>query len=198
MSGPAAGPDAAGLAGGVELLDRAVAYALGSLSVVGPAALARATPCAGWDLRTLLWHVDESLTTLVEAADTAAVAVGVQPAQGAPTDDPVSAIKASACRLLARCAASGGPGTVAVGGHRLDVDVVAGTGALEIAVHGWDVARACGHDRPLPPSFATDLLGLAQLLVGDADRPVRFAAPVPVGAGGHPGDRLLGFLGRVP
>ncbi|TDE09102.1 TIGR03086 family metal-binding protein [Jiangella asiatica] len=197
-SGPAgAGPAGADAASGVELLERAVAYALGSLNLVAPALMVRPTPCAGWDLRTLLWHVDDSLTALCEAAGSGSLAVDAVPAATGDLD-PVEAVKASACRLLGRCAAADGPAVVSVGGHRLGLDVVAGTGALEIAVHGWDVARACGHDRPLPPSFAADLLELARLLVTDADRPARFAAPITVAATDGPGDQLVAFLGRSP
>jgi uncharacterized protein (TIGR03086 family) len=76
--------------------------------------------------------------------------------------------------------------------------LLACTGALEISVHGWDVARACGHDRPLPVPLAVDLLSVAPLLVDDADRPGRFAGPVDVPPSAGAGDRLLAFLGRQP
>jgi uncharacterized protein (TIGR03086 family) len=69
---------------------------------------------------------------------------------------------------------------------------------VEIAVHGWDVAQACGRPRPIPPQLAEELLQLAPLLVTDADRPGRFAPPVAVPAGASPGDRLVAFLGRGP
>jgi uncharacterized protein (TIGR03086 family) len=75
---------------------------------------------------------------------------------------------------------------------------VTSVGAVEIAVHGWDVAQACGHPRPIPPQLAKELLRLAPLLVTDADRPGRFAAPVAVPAHASPGDRLVAFLGRDP
>ncbi|MEU0437066.1 hypothetical protein ABZ153_36730 [Streptomyces sp. NPDC006290] len=71
-------------------------------------------------------------------------------------------------------------------------------GALEIAVHGWDVARACGRARPIPSALAAELLPLAHLVVADADRGVRFAAPVDVPPGTRPGGLLLAFLGRRP
>ena len=35
---------------------------------------------------------------------------------------------------------------------------------------GWDVARACGRDRPLPEALAEALLRVAPLVVGDGDR----------------------------
>ncbi|HZD38404.1 MAG TPA: TIGR03086 family protein, partial [Actinomycetes bacterium] len=76
--------------------------------------------------------------------------------------------------------------------------VLASAGAIEIAVHGWDIARACGRDRPVPDGLAVELLSLCPLLVGDAGRGDQFAAPVPAGPTARPGDRLLALLGRDP
>ena len=71
-------------------------------------------------------------------------------------------------------------------------------GALEIAVHGWDVARACGEDRPIPAELAEQLLDLLPVLVTDADRVERFAAPIAVPPSAGPGDQLVARLGRRP
>ena len=65
-------------------------------------------------------------------------------------------------------------------------------------MHGWDVARACASDRPIPADLADELLDLAVVLVRAADRPGRFARPAPVPAGAPAGDQLLAFLGRTP
>jgi len=56
--------DEAELAAGMELLERATGYALGAVSAVTPQALSWPTPCCGCDLRTLLHHVNDSLTVL--------------------------------------------------------------------------------------------------------------------------------------
>jgi hypothetical protein len=69
---------------------------------------------------------------------------------------------------------------------------------VEVAVHGWDVARACGVDRPIPPALAGELLELCPLLVDDADRPGRFGPPADPSRWARPGDRLVAFLGRCP
>ncbi|TDD64652.1 TIGR03086 family protein [Jiangella aurantiaca] len=189
MTGPPA--DAA------ELLERALGYTAGSLALVRPALLSRPTPCAGWDLRTLLRHTNDSLLALLEATGPGWVAPP-RPAGTAAeaAADPVGMLRQRACTLLARCAADTGPDVVAVGDRLLAARTVAAAGALEIAVHGWDVARACGADRPLPPSFALRLLKVSRLLVDDVDRPVRFAPPIPVGDGDGADVRLLAFLGR--
>lgn len=180
-----------------ELLERALGYTTGSLGLVRPALLTRPTPCAGWNLRALLRHMNDSLLALIEATGTGRVAAPV-PHDDDAEADPVGTLRERACALLGRCAADSGPDVVAVGDRHLAARAVAATGALEIAVHGWDVARACGADRPLPPSFALRLLGVSALLVDDADRPVRFAPRLPVHDGDEPDVRLLAFLGRDP
>ncbi len=178
-----------------ELLERALAYTTVSLGLVQPALLSRPTPCAGWDLRALLRHMNDSLLALLEATGTGRVAAP-RAGDAAAEADPVGTLRHRACRLLARCAAGTGPDVVAVGDRWLAARAVAAAGALEIAVHGWDVARACGADRPLPPPFALRLLGVSNLLVDDADRPVRFAPPLPGHDADEAGVRLLAFLGR--
>ena len=59
-----AGNATAALTGGVELLERAMSYTLGSLQLVTPAAMSAPTPCREWDLRALLRHMNDSLQTL--------------------------------------------------------------------------------------------------------------------------------------
>jgi uncharacterized protein (TIGR03086 family) len=112
--------------------------------------------------------------------------------------DPVVALRNRASRMLGACASVHPPDVVSVGGWPLRTGLVTSAGAVEVAVHGWDVARACGQDRPIPAGLAAELLRVAPLVVADADRPTRFAAPVPVPPLAGPGDRLLAFLGRQP
>jgi hypothetical protein len=69
-------------------------------------------------------------------------------------------------------------------------------GALEVAVHTWDVTWACQQSRRVPAIIATDLLELAPRIVPDQHRPGLFAAPVAVPACTPAGDRLVAFLGR--
>ena len=187
---------AAAAIGGIALLERAINYTLGCLHLVTPDALDRATPCADWDLRALLAHLDDSLRVLGEAVDLGVVqldAVGTDPAA-----DPVAGVRGSATHLLGALAGSRDQPEISIGGCPLTTGIVAATGAVEVAVHGWDVARACGVDRPIPPPLAEEMLDLSALLVSVDDRPVRFAAAVDVPPRADPGDRLVGFLGRRP
>jgi uncharacterized protein (TIGR03086 family) len=189
--------------GGVELLERAVAYTRGSLALVRPELMGAPTPCDRWSLHDLLVHMDDSLTSLHEAGSVRRVGAAVAPT---PPGDLVGALRTRACQLLADWAteppaptASQPPGLrhdVLVAGRSLTSPVLTSAGALEVAVHGWDVAVACGVDRPLPGALALDLLRVAPLLVAGEDRPARFSAALPAGPAVSPGERLLAFLGR--
>ncbi|MFD0904372.1 TIGR03086 family metal-binding protein [Actinomadura sediminis] len=184
------------------LLEEAIAFALDAVEPVTPAALGRPTPCPGWNLDTLLRHAGESLDALAEAAATGAVRL--LPDAGADTggdgaDDPVAAFRDGAARLAGAWAGADREGrTVTIGGCPLRAGVVAATGAIEIAVHGWDAAWAAGRPRPIPPRLAARLLHLASGLVTADTRAGLFAAPVPVPAGAGPHERLLAHLGRDP
>jgi uncharacterized protein (TIGR03086 family) len=186
------------LAGGVALLERAIGYTLGGLLLVTPEAMTDPTPCRRWDLSALLLHMNDSLLALHEAI--AVGYVGLDPAAdyGDPAVDPVVALRNRACHMIGAWANARGRDEISIADRPLSPGVVAAAGAVEVAVHGWDVARACGHDRPIPPALAEELLELCPLFVSEPDRPTRFAAPVPVSPLADPGDRLLAYLGRRP
>jgi uncharacterized protein (TIGR03086 family) len=174
-----------------ELLERSLAYALGSVAGVEAGSLGRGTPCAEWDLGELLGHLEDSLDALHEGLTGGRI--GLFP--GEPAADPACGFRRRACAVLGAWAA--GPGErVLVGERPLDVRVMAAVGAVEIAVHGWDVAQACGRPRPIPGPLAAELLSIARCVVGDEDRGVRFGAPVQVPPRARIEVRLLGFLGR--
>ena len=194
---------AATLSGGVALLERALSYTLGQLHVVTPADLARPTPCRQWDLRGLLTHMDDSLIALQEALDLAWVDTGPsgeeEPAYG-PADSAISLVgrlRGRASRLLGALAEAR-EGLVWVGGLPVPKSVVTSAGAVDVAVHGWDVARACGRPQPIPEPLAAEMLEISPLLVTQADRPGLFAAPVPVPPLASASDRLVAYLGRDP
>src|SRR5207342_1411872 len=84
-----------------------------------------------------------------------------------------------------------------IAGCPLPVGALEGAGALEVAVHGWDISQACGQRRPIPPALAVDLLAIAPLLVPETGRHPLFAAPVTVTPRADPSDQLAAFLGRT-
>jgi uncharacterized protein (TIGR03086 family) len=116
---------------------------------------------------------------------------------GGQAGDLVEALRDRAAELLCAAYGFGGAGPlVAVGGLPMPAGLVACAGAVEIAVHGWDVATARGADCPIPPVLAGRLLRLSPFLM--AGREGLFACPVEVAAQASPCDRLVGYLGRDP
>ncbi len=191
----------AALTRGLWLLRSGVTYALGAAGLASRGLLARPTPCEGWDLRLLLCHVADSMDVLSEAMTGGSVGPGPQPGDAAPCDDPVTMLRDRACRLLAMCAvARPDERLLVVGDRELSVSMTAATGALEVTVHGWDIAVACGSRQPIPPVLAAVLLPVAPLLVRPATRPGLFSDPVPLTEPGRsgPGAQLVAFLGREP
>jgi uncharacterized protein (TIGR03086 family) len=155
-------------------------------------ALTRPTPCRRWDLNDLLEHLQDSMTALQEAIEVGRI--GDEPAPA--DDDVISGVRDRATRLVGSWANVEEPGAIRVLDSPTTAPLVAGAGALEVTVHGWDIARACGEWRPIPDELAEELLDLAVLFVRGPDRPGRFGPPVGVAKDAGAADRLLGFLGR--
>lgn len=180
------------------LLERAVGYALVAVRPVTPRLLQRPTPCAGWDLDALLRHACDSLGALREGIDTGCVG---PPGPASDPADPAVEFRIRAGRLLGAWAATLSPagGTVTIADLPLTAAAVASAGALEIAVHGWDIAGATGLRQPLPAALAAELLPTAHRLVpAPGHRAPLFGPPLAVPEDAPPGDRLLAFLGRSP
>ena len=182
----------------VELLERAIGYTRSSLVLVTDADLARATPCAGWVLQDLLTHMDDSLDAMADAAR--ATSLSLVPSR--PPADSAELLD-SICRRARGLLAQWHPvddrglvDDVGVGTLWLSRELLGSVGALEIALHGWDVAEAIGRPRSIPPSLAMDLWPVARDHITDDDRPHRFAAPVEVSDWATPAARLLAHAGR--
>jgi uncharacterized protein (TIGR03086 family) len=188
-----------GTAGGIRLLEPAIGYALAAAAAVTPEFLSRPTPCRGWDLGMLLRHASESLAAICEGIDAGCIDLYPDVEDADVASDPARAFRDRAGRLLGACA---GPGreheVVHIADRLLPASAMAGAGALEIAMHGWDISRACGRCQPIPRPLATDLLAIAPLLLPGPDRHPLFAAPVSVAPEAGPSDRLAAFLGRTP
>jgi uncharacterized protein (TIGR03086 family) len=182
--------------GSGPLLAGAIHYALGSLADVTPGLLPGPTPCAGWDLATLLEHMSDSLAALYEGLATGCV--GLAPAMARdPAGRLVAAVREQATRLLVASALAE-EADIAIADRWLAASMVTAVGAVEVAAHGWDIAEACGGHRPIPPALAAGILDLVPLVVTDDARDARFAAPVDVSPRASPGDRLVALLGRRP
>ena len=190
-------PAGASLHDALELLERAIGYTRVQLQVVSPPMLARVTPCVDWTLADLLDHMAEGLDALTAAADLdgdlgryARVALAPSPVRV------VDRLRERACSMLGAWSAIAHD-DAAVADRAGSSSLLACAGALEVAVHGWDVSQTTGACEPLPAALARDLVAWVDVLVGDADRPGRFDHPV-AGPAVGPSSRLLQLLGREP
>jgi uncharacterized protein (TIGR03086 family) len=186
--------------GGTAALEWALRYALVAAGHATPELMDRPTPCRAWDLRMLLLHATDSLAALAEGLDDGRVLLHSEAAAADPgmlhseaaAADPGVLFRWRARRLLGSCSrADLADGVITIGGCPMAAMVLVTAGALEIAVHGWDVAQACGSREPIPAPLAAGLLRAT-----DLDRRHLFAAPVRVTAAASPSDRLTAFLGR--
>jgi uncharacterized protein (TIGR03086 family) len=201
--------------GEITLLASAISYALAACVQVAPGEMTLPTPCADWDLEALLAHLAASMADLESALrtghldlepDDPAIPAPDDPAIPAPDDpaipalygdDPVELLRDRAANLLFACYAHHGPDRfVMVGGLPLPAAIVTCTGAVEVAVHGWDIRAARGRGGSIPPALATRMLQLSPLLV--TGREGLFGTPVRVPAQASPGDQLVAYLGRHP
>jgi uncharacterized protein (TIGR03086 family) len=190
----------------VALDARVVRATVDVVSQVGPADLARPTPCADWTLGELLAH----MTAQHDGWAAAAAGDGGDLSRwqpGPPAADPVQEYAAAAGRVLAAFGADGVldrefalaelspllrfPAAEAISFHFIDY-----------LVHGWDVARSLGLD---PPEYEPDLLAAA-LPVAQAvpDGELRKQGVVPFAPGISVAgvlsvmDQIVAMLGRSP
>lgn len=185
---------------GTGLLERAITYAARSVLDVTPALLPRPTPCRDWNLDMLLRHASESLAALHEGTVARHIALIAAAPDRTAAADPAQTFRDRAGRLLAAQATGDGHCRQALGIGDLPLPAIAMecVGAIEIAVHGWDVSRACGQHRPIPDPLAASLLAIAPLLIPETGRHPLFSPPVTPPAHASPGDRLIAYLGREP
>jgi len=188
----------AALSRGLELLESAVSYALAAAALGTPQLLHGSTPCPGWNLAMLLDHVSDSIGVLHAAIADGGAGVVLCGSPG-PRQGPVTRLRGQAAGILHACATAGpAERRVAIWDRELTASMVAVTGAIEIAVHGWDISVACGACRPVPPGLGAVLLSIAPLLITPCARPGLFADPVQLSGAASPGDQLVAFLGRQP
>lgn len=178
----------------VALLGQAIEFTCGALRAADRASPELPTPCRGWTLGDLLDHMADGMDAFTEASN-GLVAVTAAPRTGIALLDVRT--KARALLLAWQQAPTE---AVRIADARLSSDVFLHAAALEVAVHGWDVAATLA-DRgqspaPIPEHLAEDLMPAAHLLLTSADRVGRFAPPVPVETDAPAGVRLLALLGR--
>jgi uncharacterized protein (TIGR03086 family) len=169
---------------------------------VTPAHYNLLTPCEGWDVRALLNHLLGTLSLgtrlLADIPPEGDMAPGALPEVDLVDDDLAKAYRGGVEALLA--AASGDAltriHTTPLG--EMPGAVLGGFTTLDIAVHGWDLAKATGQDPAIDTSLANEVLAFARQTITDTTRAPRIGPEVTVGPGAPVIDQLVGYLGRHP
>jgi len=180
----------------VATLDSAITWTHSCLQGARVSPLSLPTPCHDWDLGQLMVHMDESLVAIGEAAELGHVDVDPH-ARPPDVGQLVDRIVQRACRTRAAWQQRLTSAPLGVGDLALGRDTVALVSALEIAVHGWDVAVATGQQRRLPEDLAVRLYAVALAVVTPDERGRRFGPAVPVAPSAPTSTRLLAHLGRA-
>jgi uncharacterized protein (TIGR03086 family) len=181
----------------ISVFQRAVDQTGHIVANVKPDQLLASTPCDEWDVRALLNHT----INLVEIFDTAARGGDFDPpisARDNVGDNPGANYRARAARLRQALVAPGlleatwnmpfgsVPGMMAVG-----------VATMEIAQHGWDIARSTGQEPDFDPEVTEAAFATARMRPAEQMRLRGVYGPeADCPAGAPQCDHLAAFLGR--
>ncbi|MCX4436750.1 MULTISPECIES: TIGR03086 family metal-binding protein [Streptomyces] len=184
------------------LYTRATEQIAALVATVRPEQLAGPTPCAEFDVRTLLSHIAGG-TRRIAVVGAGGDGMAVRPFLDGVEDDRWSAAYdevrtevqkswADDARLDALVTVPWGeaPGRIALSGY-----------VMEAVTHTWDLSESLGRPLALDPELAEFALGIARRVLPDERRddeelPFDSAVPAPKGADAY--GRLAAYLGRRP
>jgi uncharacterized protein (TIGR03086 family) len=161
-----------------------------------------ATPCAEWNTRALLNHVLGTLALgarlLGDAEPKVNMVPGGLPDMDLVGGDPVKAYRVGVDELLAVADGDALTRSHATPLGAMPGGVLGGFTTLDIAVHGWDLAKATGQPANLDDDLADEVLAFARQTIADTTRAPRIGPEVAASPGASATDRLVAFLGRRP
>jgi uncharacterized protein (TIGR03086 family) len=182
----------------LDVLHRAIDQTGRIVSGVQQGQLGDPTPCAEWDVNALLNHTI-SVVMMFDGAARGAEFDGAHFANDNVGDDAGASYKAAADTLHATLVAPGVidatwnmpfgpvPGAAAVG-----------FATLEVAQHGWDVAKATGQQADFDPQVTDVAMAAAQAAPAELVRsPGVFGPEADCPESAPLADRLAAFLGRA-
>jgi len=181
----------------INVLLRAVDQTGRIVSNVKPDQMGDSTPCDDWTVRELLNHA----ITCVKMFDGSAHATPFDPSMFGDDnvgDDPGRRYEAFAAEFRSTLGKPGvldGIWTMPFG--EVPGPIGASFATLELAQHGWDVARATGQDADFDPEVTEVAFTTAKLAPAEQVRvPGVFGNESPCGSDAPAHDQLAAFLGR--
>lgn len=173
----------------------------GLLRQIEPAQLGNRTPCAEYDVRTLLNHLlywGPWLEAALRREPAPSVSGGerdVDLTQGDWLGDLCTLVDG----LVDACSRPGAlEGTTKFGGSEMPARMIAEMVLTEWVVHGWDLSRATGHPLAVAPEVVKALFTAVQGTAEQAREMKVFGAEVPCAEDAPALDRLLALTGRDP
>ncbi|HET6315132.1 MAG TPA: TIGR03086 family metal-binding protein [Chloroflexota bacterium] len=180
----------------LDLLERALDQTGGVIARVRPEQATLPTPCTDWDVRTLVNHTVYDLKLFKSMVDGAE--------RPAPDDNPVgqdwgAAYNAAASSLREAWQRRGEEGTMHLGRlGEMPASWAIGQHMADIAVHGWDIARATGQPTEADPQVGEASLEWARQSLKPELRGQTFGPEVKVPDDTPLYERLAAFFGRTP
>ena len=183
----------------VALLERALDQTAGLIAAVDASQAGWPTPCAGWDVRTLVSHLTGQdlrnflISARGESADWQVPAEKIG-------EDWTAAFRDRAAPLRAAWRAADLDRLVAGLGGEAPLRARADQQITELAVHDWDLAKATGQPAELDPALAEHALRWSRGMLRPEFRgpDKAFGVEVPVADDAPVYDRLAGWFGRDP
>jgi uncharacterized protein (TIGR03086 family) len=168
------------------------------LSTVGDAQWNAATPCADWDVRTLVNHVVGELLWIEPLLAGKTIAeVGDRFDGDILGADPLTSARSAAATALAAASEAGAHERIV----HLSFGDFTGSDYLsqvtaDVIIHSWDLARAVGADDRLDPTLVTFVDGFLSPQIDAWRNAGAFGPAVDVGTDASQQDRLLAQTGR--
>jgi uncharacterized protein (TIGR03086 family) len=183
-----------------KLHEQALASTRRYVANIKPDQMSNPTPCAEYDVRTLLNHIVGGNLWVAPLVGGQTIAqVGDRYDGDVLGDDPVASYDASATSAADAFNAPGAmaaPAAVSYG--PVPGEIYAGHRFIDVLIHGWDLAKATGQDTTLAPELVVACRQVVEpqmdLLAGSG----MFGTQQPVGADADAQTQLLATLGRRP
>jgi uncharacterized protein (TIGR03086 family) len=179
----------------LELLERALDQTGQIVARIQPQQAGMPTPCEDWDVRALVNHTVYDLQTFT------GMVTGAE--RGAPGADLIgedwsSAYAGASESLLRAWRRRGLEGTLKLGLGDMPATWAVGQHIADVAVHGWDLAKATGQPTELDSEIGKFSLEWARENLKPQLRGQAFGPEVEVPESAPVYDRLAGYFGRRP
>ena len=157
------------------------------------------TPCTEWDVRALVHHLMNEISWMAPLLGGRSVAdVGESLSGDLLGDDPVASWDAAAAESLGAVEADGAMELVI---HLSRRDVTGSDYTFEVfndlAIHGWDLARAIGANETIDPAFVAIIDERVGPDIADLKASGQYGDEVVPPDGADAQTRLLAMFGRV-